>query len=172
LAVEALEAVRRSIPNVQLRVYGRQTPFSQKVMNGVQARGLQDAVHYHGAKSLEQIAQAIDDCDLGIIPNRRSLFTELNLPTRIFEYLAWGKGVIAPRTAGIQDYFGEEEIIFFNLGDADDLGRKMEYAVSHPREVDQIVLRGQAVYRRHCWSQERSRFVALVSQLLSGARIS
>jgi glycosyltransferase involved in cell wall biosynthesis len=126
-------------------------------------------VQYLGPKSLQQIAEAIDECDLGIIPNRRSSFTELNLPTRIFEYLARGKTVIAPLTAGIQDYFSREEIVFFELGDAEDLARKMLYVFSHPREVNEIAKCGQAVYRAHRWSEERSRFLALTAELLNGA---
>ena len=59
--------------------------------------------------------------DIGVIPNRRSIFTEINTPTRIFEYLSQGKPVIAPRVPGIVDYFGPEDLVFFELGDADDL---------------------------------------------------
>src|SRR5439155_24815829 len=55
-----------------------------------------------------------NDCDVGIIPNRRSIFTEINFPTRIFEYLARGKPVIAPLTTGIGDYFSKDELVVFN----------------------------------------------------------
>jgi glycosyltransferase involved in cell wall biosynthesis len=103
LAVQALDSVRRSIPTAELRVFGHPTPFVQSVMETVQARGLQTAVRYLGPKNLEQISEAIDACDVGVIPNRGSIFTEINMPTRIFEYLARGKSVIAPRTAGIRD---------------------------------------------------------------------
>jgi glycosyltransferase involved in cell wall biosynthesis len=84
-------------------------------MELVRERGLQEAVRYLGVRSLDQIVEAIDDCDVGIIPNRRSVFTEINMPTRIFEYLARGKPVIAPLTAGIQDYFSSDELLFFEL---------------------------------------------------------
>ena len=71
--------------------------------------GLQDSVRYLGPKNLEQIVEAIDACDVGIIPNRRSIFTEINTPTRIFEYLSRDKPVIAPLAPGIQDYFGDRQ---------------------------------------------------------------
>jgi glycosyltransferase involved in cell wall biosynthesis len=169
LAVQAIETVRRSVPNAQLRVFGRSTPFIQQVMEGVRSRGLQEAVQYLGPKSLPQIAEAIDGCDVGIIPNRRSCFTEINLPTRIFEYLARGKPVIAPRTVGIQDYFDQEQIVYFEPGDVEDLARNMQYLCSQPREANEIARRGQAVYRAHRWSEERSRLVGLVDKLLNGA---
>jgi glycosyltransferase involved in cell wall biosynthesis len=170
LAVQAVSRLQTSIPNIELRVYGRETPFVQRVMEDVRARGLESSVKYFGGKKLEEIALAIDQCDVGIIPNRRGLFTELNLPTRIFEYLARGKAVIAPRTPGIQDYFSEDDLVLMELGDAEDLARKLEYVFLHPEEVSQKTARGQAVYRDHRWSEERLRFLGIVRALLAGDR--
>src|SRR5262249_17739105 len=107
------------------------------------------------------------ECDVGIIPNQRSIFTELNTPTRIFEYLAIGKPVIAPRAPGICDYFDDESLIFFDLGNAADLARKIEYVFFHPAEIAQIVGRGQEVHQAHTWRQERLTLTTLVSDLLS-----
>jgi glycosyltransferase involved in cell wall biosynthesis len=169
LAVEALAALRSSIPNAELRIYGRSTPFIEQVMQSVERRGLQSSVHYLGEKRLEQIVEAIDECDIGIIPNRRSVFTELNTPTRIFEYLARGKPVIAPRTKGIQDYFGEDALIFFELGDEQDLARQLQRAYNHPGQLQEVVRRGQAIYREYRWSTQRSQLVAFTSTLFKEA---
>jgi glycosyltransferase involved in cell wall biosynthesis len=166
LAITALEKIRSSVPRIELRVYGRSTPYLEQVMASVQKSGLSDAVHYFGPKNLEQIAEAIRQCDVGIIPNRRSKFTELNMPTRIFEYLSQGKPVIAPRTEGILDYFGPEELVYFELGDSHDLASKLEYVFRHPDLMVSLVERGQRVYRAHQWSSERSRFLNLVIELL------
>ena len=94
---------------------------------------LQDVVHYHGEKTLEEIVQAIDECDVGIIPNRRNIFTEINTPTRIFEYLSRGKPVIAPAARGIQDYFSSDGLILFELGDSRDLAQKLRCTCSRSR---------------------------------------
>lgn len=155
IAVEALEKVRRTVPLAELNIYGHSTAFVEKVMETVKARGLEKAVHYLGEKGLEQIVEAIDGCDLGIVPNRRSTFTEINTPTRIFEYLSRGKPVIAPSATGILDYYSESDLLFFELGNAQDLERQMEYVYSHPSEVEDIVRRGQDVYLAHRWSNER-----------------
>jgi glycosyltransferase involved in cell wall biosynthesis len=104
LAVAALRKIRGTIPSAELRIYGRSTPFLEQVMNLVRKSELCEAVRYLGSKNLEQICEAIGECDVGIIPNRRSKFTEVNTPTRIFEYLSQAKPVIAPRTPGILSY--------------------------------------------------------------------
>ena len=166
LAVIALEKIREIAPEVELRVFGRSTPFLEQVMDSVRKSKLSEAVQYLGPENLEGIAEAIRQCDIGIIPNRRSIFTELNTPTRIFEYLSQAKPVIAPRSPGILDYFDRQEPTFFELGDADDLAAKLEYAFRHPVEMENAVARGQAVYRAHQWTAERSRFIGLVENLL------
>lgn len=167
LAVKALEEVRKVIPSVRLRVCGHPTDFFEKVMESARQRGLDNSVDYLGARNLEQIVEAIEECDLGIIPNHRNIFTEINTPTRIFEYLVLAKPVIAPKTKGIQDYFGDEDLIFFEAGNADDLARKIEFAFFHPAETAETVKRGQAVYLSHTWSRERRTLLNSMGELLT-----
>ena len=167
LAVEALARVRQSVPTTELRICGHPTPFLERVMESVRANGLHQVVHYLGPKRAEDIVDAIEECDLGIIPNHRNVFTEINTPVRIFEYLALGKPVIAPRAAGILDYFNNESLLFFELGNSEDLARKIEYVYFHPSEAVEVVKRGQGVYLAHTWRQERLSFVNLVGELLS-----
>lgn len=166
LAVDALEIARKSVPGARLVVCGTRTPFLEEVMKSVQARGLEKSVDYLGARNLEGIVEAINGCDIGVIPNHRNIFTELNTPTRIFECLALGKPVIAPRARGIQDYFGDEDLVYFNLGSASDLAEKITYAFFHPHEVEQIVKRGQQIYLRHRWSSEKSNLLNAFAELV------
>jgi glycosyltransferase involved in cell wall biosynthesis len=170
LLVEALASVRPAIPGARLKIYGSSTPFLKHVMASALATGLGEIVEYLGPRSLEDLADAIRESDVGVIPNTRSLFAEINTPTRIFEYLALGTPVIAPRTAGILDYFGNDGLTYFELGDSADLARRIEYIFSHPGEAFETVRRGQAVYRAHTWRQERQSFVDLADELLADPR--
>lgn len=167
LAVEALARVRSTIPDAELRIYGSSSPFLERVMEKARKKGIEKAVRYLGPRRLEDLVLEIEKCDVGVIPNHRNLFTEINMPTRIFEYLALGKPVIAPRTAGIQDYFGQESLVFFEAGDANDLADKIGYVFHHPAEVANIVRRGQGIYQEHAWLKERTRLIQLVARLLS-----
>jgi spore maturation protein CgeB len=110
------------------------------------------------AQLAEDIAEAIRECDVGVVPNRRSIFSELNTPTRIFEYLALGKPVIAPRAPGIQDYFDDDSLVFFELGNWEDLARQIEYSFSTlKRRWNRSA--GAKVYLTHTWAQEESKLV-------------
>lgn len=167
LAVEALSLIREEIPSAELRIYGRRTQFLDRVMEQVSSKGLQSHVRYLGPRSLEQLVKEIEDCDIGVIPNQSNPFTDINTPTRIFEYLALGKPVIAPRTPGIQDYFSSESLMFFESGNALDLAQQIKSAFAHQDESREIAERGQQVYLAHTWAHEKQTLVKHVSELLA-----
>ncbi|MBV8205937.1 MAG: glycosyltransferase family 4 protein [Acidobacteria bacterium] len=166
VAVAALDRVLPRIPEAQLHIYGKPSPFLRAVLQSAESRGIQRKIFCLGDKCLEDIVRAICSSDVGVIPNQRSVFSQINMPTRIFEYLALGKPVIAPRTEGIRDYFGPESLLFFEAGNAQELAEQIEFVGNHPREAWQITQRGQQVYQAHLWSGERRTLLNVVSGLL------
>jgi len=170
LAVEALAHIHKQLPTAELRVYGRSTPYLDQVMDKARNLGLDGSVRYLGSKKLEELVHEIAGCDVGVIPNQRNTFTEINTPTRIFEYLALGKPVIAPSTLGILDYFDAGSLLFFEPGNAESLAQQMAYAATHPIEVLGIAEAGQQVYLAHAWEQERETLVGLVVGLLGAGK--
>ncbi len=169
VAIDAFARVRGVVPDAELRIFGKSTPFLERVMEKVRTKDLHDSIRYLGPRSLETLVTEIDNCDLGVIPSHRNAFTEINTPTRIFEYLALGKPVIAPFTPGILDYFSKESLLFFEPGDPSDLAQKIEFAFSHPCEVHEIVHKAQQVYLEHTWEHERETLLNGLSEVLNGA---
>jgi glycosyltransferase involved in cell wall biosynthesis len=167
LAIEAMPIVRRDVPEAELRIYGDSTPFLEQLMLQVRDNGLQDAIRYYGGRTLDGIVDAIDDCDVGIIPNRRTTFTEINTPTRIFEYLARGKPVVAGRGAGVLDYFPDDALVFFTLGDVADLARAIVRVFQHPADGERVVTNGQHIYAQYRWSGQRAFLVERLLTLLN-----
>ncbi len=169
LIVEAVARVRGQIPGLILDIYGGETPFLETVLNLAHERGVTDIVRYHGNKTIPQIAEAIVHCDLGVVPNRKSVFTEINLPTRILEYIAMNRPVIAPSTAGVRDYFTANDLVMFEPGNIDDLVEKILWVYQHPVETEVLVQKGRTVYEQSLWASEKARFLTGMSELLSPA---
>lgn len=167
LAVAALAIARHTLPGIELRICGHATPFLDVVMDRVRRSGLERNVRYLGEKSHEEIVAAIDDSDIGVIPNRRSPFAEMATPTRIFEYLARGKPVVTARARGVRDYFAEDALFFCEPDDANDLARVIAHVFEHPTETERSVRRGQEVYLAHRWGEERRGLVGCVANLLA-----
>ena len=104
--------------------------------------------------------------DVGIIPNKRSPFTNLNMPVRIFEYLCLGKPVIVPKTQGIMDYFDESSQFFFEPGDAESLTNVIREIYRGPARRQEVTERGVNVYTKYRWELQRQFFLELVNGLL------
>jgi len=168
LAITAMKLLQATVPEAELRVYGRRSAFLDQEMARARTLGLEGKVRYMGSRKLEDLAGEIESCDIGVVPNLRNEFTEINTPTRIFEYLALGKPVIAPSTLGVCDYFAAESLVFFEAGEPDDLAKQLEFAASHPLELIEIARRGQRIYKKHTWSGERVTLVRLVRDLIAG----
>jgi glycosyltransferase involved in cell wall biosynthesis len=136
-----------------------------KLLEKADRQFLKDIVKFHGIVPLEEIAFAINSIDLGIIPNKMTPFTNLNLPTRIFEYLSMYKPVVVPRTKGIMDYFDEESLLFFDAGNVDSLTKAILAAYNNPSYCKLVLEKGIKVYKEHRWELQKKHFVQLVKKL-------
>lgn len=163
-ALAALAQLRRRIPRLAFEVYG-DGEYVERFLQLRDELGLADAVTYHGGIPQDEIPVKINGISVGLIPNNRSPFTEINLPTRIFEYLAMGKPVIVPRTKGILDYFTEDQIFYFEPGDIESLCRVLLTVHNEPETVQEKLRRGRAVYLQHTWKEEKKRLVDIVRRV-------
>jgi glycosyltransferase involved in cell wall biosynthesis len=170
-ALDAVAGLRTDIPDIKFRVFGDGDWVDEFEARVIELR-LKGRVSYCGRVPLERIAREILDADAGVVPNNRTPFTEINLPTRIFEYLAMGRPVVAPRTRGVLDYFGEKDLFLFEPGDARDMASAIQRALVDTREREAVLARGVAVYRRHRWALERARLVGLYERLLGTAPVA
>src|SRR5262249_25462480 len=153
--------------SLRFHIYGEQTPYLRdQILPLVEKLELQSRVQYFGEQPQHVIARAVSNCDLGVVPNLRTIFTEINLPTRIFEYLALGKPVIVPKTRGIQDYFNVHNMLFFSAGEVESLASQIKWVFDHPREASTVARKGQDVYRRHLWTGEERRLIGLFAGLI------
>lgn len=165
LALQALERVLEKIPNIRFEVYG-EGDFVQPFLREIRQRRLTQIVRYHGFVSNETIARVISEIDLGIIPNYRSPFTECNLPVRIFEYLSRGKPVIVPRLPGIQDYFPDHAIFYFEPDDADSLTQTILRVLLNNNGRQAVLENGLAIYRKYRWDLQKRHFISRIEQLI------
>lgn len=167
LAVEAIAKLKAKIPGIKLHLYGETTDYLEKIMAQAEALEVKDAIRFHGYKTLDEIAHDISQADLGLVPNRLSVFTQINFPTRIFEYLAMNKPVIVPSTRGIHDYFGDNEILYFEPDNAGDLAAKIEWAYRNPAELQRLMENGRQVYEKNRWELEQQKFLEMVGDMVN-----
>jgi glycosyltransferase involved in cell wall biosynthesis len=158
--------IRNKIPGLKVFLYGEGN-FIEVVYKRIKELNLTDFVELKGLVMVDEIAEAIREIDLGVIPNRINSFTQINFPVRTFEYLVMHKPVIVPRTKGITDYFSEDSIFFFNPGDSEDLARTILKVYGDPLATKKVLNRSIEVFNNYRWESQKQNLIQLTNNLFS-----
>lgn len=164
--LNAVNLLKDKIPGLELRIYGTGEDMSL-FLELVQKLNLEKIVKYFGQVPIEKIVEIIPECNVGIIPNRLTPFTKINLPTRIFEYLHLNRPVVVPRTQGIKDYFDESSIFYFNTGDAENLANVILDVYSNPTKTLDVVNKGNQIYQNYRWELQSKNLIKIYDELLN-----
>lgn len=164
VALKAVHEIKKDIHGLAFHVYGEGEyvgPFQDMVKD----LGLSETVFYHRYVPLEVIAKRIAQIDVGIVPNKLSVFTNLNLPTRIFEYLSLEKPVIVPSTRGVLEYFDGEGLFLFEPGNSKSLSNAILEVVKNKERRQKVLENGMKIYDKYRWTREKARFINLIEEL-------
>jgi glycosyltransferase involved in cell wall biosynthesis len=149
---------------VHFEVYGRD--FGEEPLQGQAERlGVAQLVTFHGRVPLEAVPAAVAAADIGLAPTRRNPFTDLSLSTKVFEYAAMRKPVVASRLPLIESTFGLDAVTTYEPGDADSLARCVLGLVDGPADREARVARTADIVATHSWEREAVRYRALIDRL-------
>lgn len=166
VAVEAVAMLRELRPDlaVRLEVYGR-GDSEALLLERAAALGIADRVSFHGRIPIEAVPGAIAGADIGLAPTRRDPFTDFSLSTKIFEYGAMAKPVVASRLPMVERTFPLGSITAYEPGDPVALAAAILWIVDHPLEREAAVARTTARVHELSWEREADRLAALVERL-------
>jgi len=165
IALYAIAKLKEKIPNLTFQVYG-EGDFVPRFLELVKELHIENLVKYHGQTSLENIVAALEKANVGVVPNKSNAFTQLNVPTRIFECLKMNKPVVAPATRGVLDYFNKSNLFLFEPGNADDLAKTLLEVYENPEQRQEILEAGIKILEEHVWENEKQRLIKLVQDLV------
>jgi len=166
VAFRAVAAMRARRPGLEvaLELYGRdfdEVPLVELARD----LGLAEAVHFHGRIQVEAVPAALAAADIGLAPTRRNPFTDYSLSTKIHEYLAMARPVVATRLPMVERTFGHQEVATYTPGDPDDLADAVLRLVDEPAAREAQVARGLVRVRELAWERESVAYLALVERL-------
>ncbi|HKB28110.1 MAG TPA: glycosyltransferase family 4 protein [Candidatus Limnocylindrales bacterium] len=171
VVLRALALVRARRPNLELRLdlYGRGD--AETSLRTLAAElGLADAVDFHGRIPIEDVPAAIAASDIGLAPTRLDAFTRSSLSTKIFEYAAMAKPVVASRLPMIERELPPDAVALYEPGDVEALGdRVLEIVDAAGTRSDRVeALRSWVAGRS--WDADAVRYVELIEQMVEGRR--
>jgi glycosyltransferase involved in cell wall biosynthesis len=150
--------------DVTLDLYGRgdAEPLLRTL---AEERGIADRIRFHGRIPVEEVPARVAEADAGVAPTRRDAFTDFSLSTKIFEYAAMGKPVIASRLPTVERYFGPDALRYFAPGDAGSLATAVRDLVADPPGREAAVAAAGERVRELSWEREAARYVGLLESL-------
>ncbi len=171
VAITALARImaRRPELNLELDVYGRD--YGEGTLAALAGNlGVGDRVRFHGRIPIEAVPAALAAADIGLAPTRRTEFTDFSLSTKIHEYAAMGKPVVASRLPMVERTFGAGTVTPYVPGDADDLAAAILALVDDPADREARVTATGRIVEELAWEHESQRYLALVERLARDGR--
>ena len=170
VALAALARVVELRPDLAIHfdVYGRD--FGEGSLAADAARlGIAERVTFHGRIPLEAVPGAIAAADIGLAPTRQDSFTDFSLSTKIFEYGAMGRPVIASRLPMVERMFPAGTVTTYEPGEAGDLARAILATVDSAAVREAAVGATLARVQELAWEGDAERLSALVDRLAGDA---
>ena len=171
VALAALASLRTTRPDLRitLDLYGRD--FAEvPLRDGAAALGLADAVSFHGRVPLDEVPAALARADVGLAPTRRTEFTDFSLSTKIFEYAAMGKPVVASRLPMVEAMFPAGTVTTYAAGDAAALATAIEGITDDAPAREAATARTSALVANLAWERVSLRYLELVESLARDRR--
>jgi glycosyltransferase involved in cell wall biosynthesis len=163
-AIGRLATDRRDLPLV-FDVYGR-----GDAERGLRAKaerlGVDDRVRFHGRIPIEAVPAAVARADLGLAPTRLDRFTDVSLSTKVFEYAAMGKPVVAARLPLVERTFPPGTVRTYEPGDAGSLAAAIGAICDDPEGRSAAIAATLAIVRERSWEHEAVGYIHLVEELM------
>ncbi len=150
--IDALEIIKDKIPIFFLIV--GDGPDLNYVKEYVNENKLKEYVGFTGWTNLKILSEYISISDICIIPFLQTKVNERGVPNKLFEYVVHDKPVISSNLKGIASTFNNQEIIFFNPGDASDLANKIVWCYRNPERLKAMTAAAKKrYYTEYTWER-------------------
>ena len=170
LVVRGLYLLRDEFPSLRFRVIG-DGPGLASVARLAEDLGMADRVEFLGFVPNDQIPFLLSDAAGGISPAREGAFGSLVFSMKVAEYVALGLPVICSGIATMRYYFSDDELLFFEPEDAEDLARALRALLTDPAAAEERTARSRTKLDKLDWPAQKETLVETVEALTSSAKL-
>ena len=163
-AVARIAAARPDL-DVAFDVYGR-GDSGPDLAAQAEELGVADRITFHGRIPIEDVPAAVARADIGLAPTRHDRFTDMSLSTKVFEYAAMGKPVVASRLPMVETTFPAGTVATYAPGDPAELAAAILAFADDPIAREAAVARTAEIVEAGSWEREAAGYRALVERLI------
>jgi len=166
IAIRALSLLIGEAPEVEFWIYG-DGPHKPELKRIVQELGLADKVIFKAFLPMEEVAEAMSQADLGVVPKRKDTFGNEAFSTKIFEFMSLGVPVVAADTKIDKFYFSDSVIRFFESGNEHDLARQMLTMIKEGSVRRRQAENALKFVAKYSWDTHQEKYFELLERLSS-----
>ncbi|MGC9197086.1 MAG: glycosyltransferase [Syntrophobacteraceae bacterium] len=164
IAIRALSQISMQIPEAQLHIYGEGAERNN-LLRLANALCLDGCVKFFGGVPIKDIARAMADSDLGIVPKRNDAFGGEAFSTKILEFMSLGVPVLVSATRIDRFYFNEEVVHFFKAQDPGDLAEKLLFMLKDQSFCRSLSAKALVMARNFSWDLKKGKYLGLIDAL-------
>jgi glycosyltransferase involved in cell wall biosynthesis len=167
--IDAFALLAERDPGLSLDVYGP-NPAAALELAARAARVAPHSVRVAPEPTpVEQIPARLAEAHIGVVPTVRDRFTELLLPVKLLECVHMGLPVVASRLPGMERYFSDDQVRFFEPGSPASLSDALLDVRRDPQAARERAQRASARLAEIEWPRQRTAYLELMDQLAGGA---
>jgi glycosyltransferase involved in cell wall biosynthesis len=165
-AVASLARIRPALA-LQATFYGRGD--AQAPLEALTAElGIADRVAFPGRIPIEDVPAAVATADIGVAPTRLDPFTGMSLSTKVLEYAAMEKPVVASRLPTVERYFDSGTLSVYEPGDHESLAARILELVDRPAERQTRIKRTLERVEELSWTRQAEAYLGVVGRMVAG----
>jgi glycosyltransferase involved in cell wall biosynthesis len=168
VGVDAVARIAAERPDldVVLDVYGRgdSEPALRAQADGL---GIADRITFHGRIPIDEVPAVVASADIGLAPTRHDRFTDMSLSTKVFEYAAMGKPVVATRLPMVERTFPAGTVGTYAAGDTRSMAAAILAFADDAEARSAAVARTATIVEGASWEHEAVGYIALVEELIT-----
>ena len=171
LMINSFQLVLKLFPNAKLFLVG---PFAPDALEGeirseIEHRKMTSSIIIKGVVPFAQVGEYLSQASVGWIPFQPIAKYQKNIPTKLFEYMAYAIPVVSSDLRSIQPFI--ENRITGLLVPADDPAAHAHAIIEllgNPTWAEQIGINGQLeVQNRYRWSEMEKRLLSFYQEILT-----
>jgi len=161
----ALALLHHRFPLIKLRIIGA-GDYLDELKALSQKLRIDSAISFERPVPIQELAAAIGEANVGLVPHNESSATHLMLPVKLLEYAALGIPVICARLRTIEHYFDAQSVRYFSPNNAGQLARAIQDLYLDPILRDSLANSAAKVVKSISWPVHSQRFCDAVDSLL------
>jgi len=166
--IYALQKVKNTLRNVELIILGEGV-LRSTIQKLIMKLDLRDYVKIYNAVPFNEVARAISQCDVGIVPLPNILWWTISSPLKLLEYLAMEKPVILTDIPAHREIVGNHKCCFFIKNHSpDEIAKGIFKAYKSKKYLRQMGREGrELVLNEYTWEKQAFRIVSFLKKIYS-----